>query len=96
MSRTPMDDSNKLKIQSDFIRNMTKAIEKELDNINEQYSGFGPNRRNNFKKALGNSLIFDSQQTEPNTHVPQNSVPDLKELGFDDISAREFVIDVVG
>lgn len=86
MSKMPMNDSIKLQLQTDFVNNMTKIVEKELDNIGDKYSGFGPNRRRNFKKTLSISLVSEivppTPPSSPQSRIPQKTISELNKLGF--------------
>ena len=53
MSITP---ENKQSIIAEYVKRMLGIAEDELNAVGKKYSGLGPNRRNEFKKALGDAL----------------------------------------
>ena len=73
--RIEITDANKMKIQNDFVSRMMKNIEKELENMTKKYSGFGPGRQTNCKKALAEALV-EAPVTPPVT--PPVPLPGLR------------------
>jgi hypothetical protein len=77
-------DVNKPVLIAAFVKKMLKIAEDELDIVGKQYSGLGPNRRQQFKSALAAELEKQQPPTppKPNTRVPDSVVPQLASLGF--------------
>ncbi|AGE49428.1 chitosanase [Acanthocystis turfacea Chlorella virus Can0610SP] len=71
MSITP---ENKQSIIADYVKRMLALAEKELNAVGDRYKGLGPNRRIQFKTALGNALIKGDPVPTPD---PEQS-PDTK------------------
>ena len=87
-NRIEITDDNKMKIQEDFVSRMMKDIEQELENMTSKYSGFGPGRQANFKKALADTLV-ETPVNPPtiDTHIPPQVEAPLKKLGFSTTNA---------
>ena len=92
-------DDNKFKIQNDFVSRMMKSIDQELVAMTNKYSGFGPGRQENCKKALAKALgetpvnppvkpPVKPPVTPPvDTHIPSQVEAPLKKLGFNTTNA---------
>ena len=87
---------NKNRIIADYVTRMLALADAELDNVGKKYSGLGPNRRGQFKKALADALVsnpvvppVDPPVDPPavSTHVPANAVAQLAPLGFTELQA---------
>lgn len=90
-TRIAIDDSNKNRLIKEYVDKMICKAEEELDSINSQYSGLGPNRRQQFKNALSKELLKSSTPPtpppSPDTHIPVDVVPQLSTLGFTEEAA---------
>ncbi|ABT14792.1 hypothetical protein NY2A_B393L [Paramecium bursaria Chlorella virus NY2A] len=81
-SRIEITEDNKSKIQNDFVSKLMKIIEQELDAMTKKYSGLGPGRQTNFKKALSRALEETPVNTAVNTHIPSHVEASLKQFRF--------------
>ncbi|AGE54220.1 chitosanase [Paramecium bursaria Chlorella virus NY2B] len=85
-SRIEITEDNKSKIQNDFVSKMMEDIEQELDAMTKKYSGFGPGRQTNFKRALSRALeetLVKPPIVPPvDSHIPSHVEASLKQFGF--------------
>ncbi|ABT16338.1 chitosanase [Acanthocystis turfacea Chlorella virus MO0605SPH] len=72
MSITP---ENKQSIIADYVKRMLALAEKELNAVGDRYKGLGPNRRVQFKTALGNALIKGDPVPTPDPEQSHDTKP---------------------